>query len=290
VTLSPVPGYVASSDAAWNGKNRDGTEFPNSDLDPNVCSAALPLLSPDHLTIGLTTVNRMSNSLHSFSHVYVRPLAAFVPHYEEDTQFQACAPQPDIQVDPPLHFSRNPNSGNIAWCAETVPTQNPQLTAVDPAASGLIPPFTSHLVSRSGSAPCTASALPIPINSAGIYPYPALPGAQVGYAYHSKVTLWESGHADQTCDRTAVAADGPEGKDLGSVFPLLARARDVESLLNLDSSYSCQITFDNGGAKAGHQSPTSGCCDLKSVMLPTGGDAPLSAHLEPDIVCQSPDY
>ena len=312
-----TPAYAATNNTAWNGTNVDGTQFPNLDVAGQSCAATIPLLSPDRTTMSLATVH---NSNPIFKHLYVRPIQAWAPHYEEDTDFQACAPQaaPFIK-DPPLHFSKDISTGNVNWCAEAYPTQNPNVTLLDVknTSTGKFPEkvmtFTSHVTKNSLSPVCTATQ--IPLTAAQLALYPSNPGTNscqtgasttIGTAFHPGNMLMDTallnsslncgtGTKDtttptqcnfctnQTCDRTV------ENNDATLPFPLLARAPQVEAAINSDSTYGCTITFDNGGAKTGKATPTQGCCG-NSVKVWTGtaavgGSAALfntAAHLEPN--------
>ena len=58
-------------------------------------------------------------------------IRSWAPHYEEDTSFEACAPQPSTLVDPPLHFAKDTSTGNVAWCSEALPVPNDNVTQLD---------------------------------------------------------------------------------------------------------------------------------------------------------------
>ena len=322
-----TPGYAGTNNSGWNGKNVDGIEFPNQDLSPLYpggpsCSAALPIINDSQTGFSIVTINKYSvttgNSqfLNTFpsgttpNHVYIRPQPPFSPHYEEDTDFVACAPQAVPFVDPPLHFSRDQTSGNVSWCAESYPTQNQNIQSIDPAVSALptpglspsptptpsipngsIAPYTSHVVNNSASNGCTPTRQTIP-NSA-TYQYQTY-----GYARHSTNTNWPPNQnvtkASQTCDRTVSSSNLA-----WTQFPLLGPAPDVEAAISSDSSYACMITYDNNGPKANKTTPSTGCCDSYSVRVPstqstTASPNPsasnVSGHLEPDVVCRPPTY
>lgn len=305
-------GYVATSHSNWDGKNVDGIEFPNvdgtaDDGSPS-CSAALPLLTSDNTLVGMTTINKYNQSklvspfpsTHFIKHIYIRPTRHFTPHYEEDTYFKACAPQASPLIDPPLHFAREPNSGNVAWCAESYPTQNTNLSSIDvpiPASTsipvsgtGLISPYTSHTVRNSASRSC--SATPLAHLTTTNYSYPSNSTMNSGYAYHSAITRWDTRSSDstlhnasQTCDRT-VSSTGLSW----SRFPLLSPAIDIENAIINDSSYYCNISYDNGSGKTNVSTPSDGCCDKTMVFVPSGIKATGSAHLEPDYACKVPNY
>ncbi len=291
-------GYVASSDSNWNQKNIDGLQFPNKDgtawdKSPS-CSAALPQVSTDKSFISIRTVNINNSSPTSawnsapFQHLYVRPDPPYLPHYEEDPSFTACAPQATPLVDAPLHFSRNPVTGNVAWCSESYPTQNPNIQNLDPPLTptsnptiptGTIAPYTSHTVKNSASSTCNATAISIPTSN---YSYPV-----TGFAMHSSSTPWNTtALANQTCDRTATSAGLAWPR-----FPLLAPAAAVEAAINTDNSYQCTVSYDNGGSKTNNSTPSDGCCNKTSVFVPTStSTGASSAHLEPDVACNSPNY
>jgi hypothetical protein len=186
-----IPTYSATNNSAWNGLNADGIQLPNVDGTASngalSCSAALPLtlsndLIPSLTTVTIGTVNQFNPVL---KQVYIRPIHAWAPHYEEDLSFQACAPQASPTHDPPLHFSKDLTTGNVAWCAEDYPSQNDNVPALDvlynqsaPASSsntyiGHVAPFTSHIVKNSLSADCTAtvpSSIPSVTVAGNVYP------------------------------------------------------------------------------------------------------------------------
>lgn len=305
-------GYVSTSNSNWDGKNVDGIEFPNVDGTANdgspSCSAALPLLTADRTLIGITTINKYNQSklvspfpsTHFIKHVYIRPFKHFTPHYEEDTYFKACAPQASPLIDPPLHFAREPNSGNVAWCAESYPTQNTNISSIDvpiPASTsipiigtGFISPYTSHTVRNSSSPPCNAT--PISNFTTTNYSYPSSNTLNSGYAYHSSITRWDtrssdssSHNASQTCDRTVSST-----RLSWTRFPLLSPAIDIENAIINDSSYYCNVSYDNGSGKTDVSTPSDGCCDKTVVSIASGIKATGSAHLEPDAACKTPNY
>jgi hypothetical protein len=296
-------GYKASSNTSWADKNVDGIELPNIDgRDSNgnlSCSAVVSILSSDRSYLSLSTVNINNGSANALNHAYIRPTQPFTPHYEEDTDFQACAPQAAPLKEAPLHFSREPISGNVAWCTESYPTQNPYIKSVDPAASGTvnatgtIPPFTSHLTRNSASTSCSAQTLSEIVTADATVPpryvYPTANPTR-GYGRHSPLTTWENGNASLTCDRTVQSTDLTWTR-----FPLLAPAADVELAINQDSSYMCTVTYDNGNGKTLKYTPSDGCCSATSVSVCSGFSAcsdPLKqiAHLEPDVPCGIPRY
>lgn len=132
-------GYLGTNNSAWNGKNIDGTHFPDQDK-TNSCSTAMPLIGPDRNNLMLTfgTVNA-SNPNPKLKRIYVRPQNAWSPHYEEDTDFLACAPVSSQFKDPPIHIS---NTGtDFAYCAEAYPTHRENMP---------IEQATSHIRSSVG--------------------------------------------------------------------------------------------------------------------------------------------
>jgi hypothetical protein len=300
---STKQGYYASSNVGWAGKNVDGIEFPNADSNgvnavTNItsapsCAAAIPILSADGSTWGITTLNATSSAALTsvYQHMYIRPGQPLTPHYEEDTDFQACAPQASPLQDPPLHFSRDPVKGNVSWCAESYPTQNTNITSLDPpqnattfTTNGTIAPFTSHVVKNSASASCNFTHITIPSTN---YNYPGT-AARHGQASWDISVLPAIG-ASQTCDRT-VSSSGPPYQ-----FPLLSPSADMETAIAADSSYGCLMTYDNGGSKTittTRSSPADGCCNVNSVGVRTGltTGTPANAHLEPDVPCRTPKY
>jgi len=324
------PQYASTYYSGWDSKNVDGTELPNHDGTPlNLggalsCAAAVPVLSDNKTSIGIVTVNRASNT----KHVYIRPIQHWAPHYEEDTSFQACAPEPAPGiVDPPLHFAKDPKNGNIAWCAEMYPSQNPHVEALEKKARehlgtagnyyGFTANYTSHTVKKSLSAACS------PTVASGIPTAPTYPAASAlacngaggassaptGIARHPSNFIvdfhinWNAATpapdawacATTTCDRTVIPPSGTSTSAGWKMFPLLARPVEVEKVLLRDSSYQCDITWDNGGSKSSSRlTPAGGCCGT-SVQLKSGAvtDATkdnFSAHLEPDVPCMSPQY
>ena len=339
---TPTFSYAATSNPNWQGKNVDGIEFPNLDLAPAAggpsCSSMFPIYNDSLSAWTFTTVNLFNQlpatypgstarsntqfleallNQEAYSHIYIRPSQPFLPHYEEDTDFQACAPQAVPIIDPPLHFARDAVSGNVAWCAEAYPTQNPNIQAIDPpvpnpvvptpatsplplasAALGKVANYTSHVVIPKGSAsaPCNATQISIPsINY--VYP-PNTITAFKGYASHPNTFAWPSPSpqagctttcASETCDRTV------ESTGLAwPLFPLLAPAVDVEETIVTDKSYMCMVTYDAGGAKTNVSTPSDGCCSRATVFVPTNASnpvaSPTAAHLEPDVTCRTPSY
>ncbi len=302
----PTPSYVGSSNPKWTGRNIDGIEFPNFDSLPNSsnpsCSSMFPILSKDGTHFNMITVNKDSPTSF-FPHLYVRPVQAFSSHYEEDTDFQACALQAIPVKDPPLHFSRDPISGNVAWCAETYPTQNVNVKSLDPPTlpsptpsstvipsipTGNVSPYTSHTVRNTVSSTCSSTLISLPVTPN--YNYASAAGTR--YAQHRSTTLWDTRvgdttvhTADQTCDRTVTTAGLA-----WSLFPLLAPATDIEQSISTDSSYMCLVTYDNSGSKTNKATPSDGCCDKSVVKVQTGSTGPSVGHLEPDFNCSIPAY
>jgi hypothetical protein len=320
-----MPGYVATNNPLWSGTNVDGIEFPNRDLPAShpqgpSCSAAMPVYNPLTNILSIATVNERNPA---FKKLYVRPIQAWSPHYEEDLEFEACAPLANPLRDPPLHFARDTASGNVAYCAEVYPTQNENVAAIDRPADptqspsttnayvGRVAPFNSHVVKNSASARCTATR-PSTLSSISSF-YPAASTAAcsynpsaigvTGFAYHPS-NLWidqdnnlttvdKSVCAANTCDRTVMSPsfDWP-------TFPLLARPNMVESAIARDSTFGCVVTYDGNGPKQGVSTPSEGCCG-SSVQMWTGLTTAtttdqrilnMSAHLEPDVQCLSPKY
>jgi hypothetical protein len=197
----------------------------------------LPQNNGSLTTVSLTTLA---------SKKYVRPGKSWAPHYEEDTGFQACAPQSNPLRDPPLHFAYNGN--NMAWCAEVYPSQNDNSNKLSGATI-----YTSHKVHN------------------------VTPGTDC-----ASTTI--TGHAanDKTCDRTVV---NPANGITWPKFPLLAPESDVTTALQSDASFGCTMTHDAGGATTKVNSsdfslgstPSQGCCANASPQNLAGK----SAHLEP---------
>jgi hypothetical protein len=253
----------------------------------------------------LGTVNSSNESL---KRVYIRPTQPWSPHYEEDTDFKACAPASSPFIDPPLHFAIEPTTQNVNWCAEVYPTQNPyliNLEASEPVNSGKVINYTSHVVKAAQGSACTATTASNTINFPANYP-------ANGAANHNSVATWDKtakissgGNAclgsgtsgsectyknSQTCDRTVL--------DTGTAwekFPLLANAADTESAISQDSTFGCIVTYDGGGGKAGKKSPGGGCCGTAvKIHGANSVEGPKSAHLEPSTEqttqCKTPSY
>jgi len=304
-TVYKSPRYVSTGDTHVNGKNIDGVEFPNQDSS-NSCSASLPVLSADKTFFSFITINK-NHPNSEYQHRYVRPMQNFTPHYEEDTSFQACAPQASPFQDPPLHFSREPTTGNVAWCAESYPTQNSNIMSLDPPQdslgtayvhlpSGNVAPYTSHVSKNTTSAACTYTAITIPttnynypgailLNQSGSTPAPSGVTPPL-YAQHPSTVSWDTATANKTCDRT-VATTGLAW----TKFPLLSQPDQIEANISLDKSYMCLMTYDSGGGKTGNNTPTDGCCSKSIVRVVSGFAAgATAAHLEPDFACGTPNY
>lgn len=119
--------YLGTNNPQWEGKNVDGTRFPDEDKistsqSPGRCSAALPLIGPDRnkLMVTFGTVNA-SNPNPKLQKTYIRPQNPWSPRYEEDTDFLACAPPSSDYVDAPIHTFKI-DSQTYGYCAETTPT------------------------------------------------------------------------------------------------------------------------------------------------------------------------
>ncbi|MBL7716534.1 MAG: hypothetical protein JNL01_13800 [Bdellovibrionales bacterium] len=313
-----MPGYAATNFPGWNGTNVDGMEFPfmdrksmvpSQDRNANSCSAAIPLLNDSKSVWSLTTINRKNPV---YKRLFVRPQQAWAPHYEEDTAFEACAPAPDVPKDPPIHFAKDPATGNVSYCAEAYPTQNPFVSKVDtPQAPsmnipGYVSPYTSHVVKNSASASCTNSSLDLSSIVSKYPPNPSLgsstfcaPGTQatVGPAWHPNNYLVDSNTpragnvcsnggnydalsntcyycAHQTCDRTVSAPSSAAWP----FFPLLARPERVEQAIMSDTTYNCTVTYDNGLGKMGKVTPNQGCCGT-AVQVWTGFDSSAAPNI-----------
>jgi hypothetical protein len=205
------PGYVATGNSAWNGTNVDGTQFPNQDIAALSCSASFPVLNNSGDVFGMATIHANNPAL---PRKFVRPIQAWFPHYEEDVAFQACAPQAQPVVDPPLHFSKDTTNGNVGWCAESYPTQNPYVSKLDiKNASGVFPAkvknYTSHVSKNSTSNTCTASQLDVAATAATQDPY-ELPPTSV-YPTPSSGTFGASVSGTSSCAATASATTVPAG-------------------------------------------------------------------------------
>lgn len=293
------PSYVATNNPAWNGTNYDGIELPNSDLTVGgqlSCSATITLFSKDRTTVSLGTVSPFNPAM---PRMFIRPQNAWSPHYEEDLDFKACAPLSEPFLDPPLHFAKDPTTGNVAWCAEAYPTQNDNITALDIKNTsnvyyGNVPPFTSHVVKHSSSNECVASNSLQSVATLGTTKYP------LGSAgYHPNSLTWDAAYigglaikstigSDKTCDRTVVPQLG------WGRFPLTATAKNVENSISADTTYQCTVTWDNGSGKAGKLTPSGGCCGtatkVQTGLVAEDKDHPATAHLEPDFPCMTPTY
>ena len=308
------------TDPDWNYKNVDNIHFPNiDDFSSRSCSAAMPVVhydgtgSPNMVGFATTNPNNLNrtgitNKVNvgqgidiDLGKIHVRPIERWAPHYVEDTTFQACAPQSDPMVDPPLHFSKD-SDGNIAWCAMSYPSQVDAVALIDRKRGGAVNthpgyvrPFTSPVVKNTTSAACTATTPTIPST------YPAAGGAGcspankivVGAARHPSTLYVDSTSAashicsNRTCDRTIMNPGSGKFKNI----PLVAPPADIEAALRADKNYRCSITYDASSGKEG-KSPKDGCCNKNIVNLLTGGVGGTydHAHLEPDKACGTPDY
>ncbi len=259
VTGTGTPAYHGTNHSGWDNKNIDNIFFPYQDIGPattGTCSAMLPQNDATLSKVSVTTLT---------SKQFIRPISAWAPHYEEDTGFQACAPQSNPLRDPPLHFAYN--GSNMAWCAEAYPSQNENSSKLPANAVN----YTSHTVHNvTPNTACNTSTI--------------------------------TGHAanNNTCDRTVV---NPSNGITWAKFPLLAPEAEVTKALQSDKSFGCTMTYDYGGGKvnssdfAAGQTPSQGCC---SNVAPAAG-AGNSAHLEPtaaptstpatySLSCQPPQY
>lgn len=193
-----VPGYKATSNACWAGKNPDNAHFPNFDAflagvngsNQNIyrysCSATMPIIrytpetgTPLHMI--LSTSHRSNPHVEdlgggrkiSMHTVYRRPIDSHWITYTEDQEFQACAPLSQASgtqdiLDPPLHFAKD-TQGNISWCAMTYPTRNEAAWEIDrrPGAMtgeqspGYVQNYTSSVVKNSTSAVCGQTLQPL---------------------------------------------------------------------------------------------------------------------------------
>jgi len=304
------PVYAGTNNSGWRGKNVDGIQLPNTDS-VNSCAAVLPVFNDDLSILSLATVHQASPVYKS---VHIRPVRPWSPHYVEDTDFLACAPQSNVLRDPPLHFAKDTTTGNIGWCAEAYPTQNDNVAALDKRPDinsnyfGKVQPFTSHVVKNTASVECTAQQLtsipsaypPVTGNACPAYPGTGNPTSLANHPEDLVVDQAPNAAgtpqnvcAQKTCDRTVTnqALTWPK-------FPLLAPPGDVEKALISDTTYGCVLTYDNGSGKTGKQSPSEGCCGLNVSMLtgiPESGETNasmtnLNAHLEPDQRCLIPKY
>ncbi|MEK6579449.1 MAG: hypothetical protein AABZ55_09515, partial [Bdellovibrionota bacterium] len=200
------PRYLGTDNMDWTGTNVDGIQFPNFDDGPNSCAAVFPLLNDTGTMFTLGTLFELTpgsaNRNPGISKTkpgrqYIRPIQAFTPHYEEDLDFQACAPQATPLRDPPLHFARDNTTGNVSWCAENYPTQNdniPQLefrTTPSTAYVGNVRPFTSHGTKHSASNSCVATVPLSTPTSVAVYP-------ATGQALHPNIiaTLYQIDSSD----------------------------------------------------------------------------------------------
>jgi hypothetical protein len=318
-----LPTYASTNNPRWNNTNIDGIQLPNLDT-ANSCSAAVPLFNSGSNTFSIGTVHPSNPR---YPRLYIRPVQAWAPHYVEDTDFKACAPQATPFRDPPLHFARD-TTGNVSYCAETYPSQNDNVTALEfrPDQNtpyvGRVIPYTSHVSKNSASVACLATQ-PTTTPLAPLYPAANVgavctqpvagtscltgagpDGVIAGVARHPADLQWDtrcdantlslaSVCSNNTCDRTVVTPGLTWPR-----FPLLARAPQVEAAMSTDNSYNCMVTYDKGGQKAGKLTPSQGCCGVNVQMFT--GVAPNNAaqvqlqtrgaHLEPDAPCLVPQY
>jgi hypothetical protein len=253
-------GYFGTNNSLWDNKNVDNIYFPYQDTGAGgtgTCSALLPSNDVSLSKVTLTTLTTKK---------YIRPISSWAPHYEEDTGFQACAPQSTPLRDPPLHFAMK--GSKMAWCAEVYPSQNDNAARL-PAGANNYTSHTMHNVTLAGVS-CSTTAV--------------------------------AGHAGNngTCDRTVV---NPGIGIAWPKFPLLAPEADVTKALQTDASFGCTMTYDSTGGKTNSadftlgSTPSQGCCS--NVAPPAG--AGNSAHLEPtpaptstpavySLSCQPPRY
>jgi hypothetical protein len=293
--------YTATNSISWKAavtdtsgtvvatvdRNVDNLQFPGTDS-ANACSAVLPLVNAAKTLVSLVTVGnynpRGGDATHrSLKNVYVRPSAPWYPHYEEDTDFQACAPLADTDStdktlgykEAPMHIAKNPVTNNVAWCSEAYPTQNDNIPALEGATTGAVSgnvrPYTSHVIT--GNVPSGVNCTYLPVATRTQVSYPA-----GGLADHASST-YLGASATRTCDRSYAS----QGNNKGTP-PLLAPPGDVENALREDSSFQCLVTYDNNTGKAGTRSPTQGCCG-STVSVWTGASVPTTyngtvAHVE----------
>ena len=162
------PGYYATNNTLWDGKNVDGIEFPYYDSNQSgnrSCAAAFPLFNKTTSMWSIGTLHS-TNLNTAMQRTFVRPIKPWTPYYVEDTNFKACAPQAyPGNIDPPLHFSKD-SEGNVGWCAAVYPTQNINVGSLDKVSTadttlivGKVSPFTSPAVKNSNSAKCGYTSL-----------------------------------------------------------------------------------------------------------------------------------
>lgn len=319
-----APSYLGTNHSNWNGKNPDAIYFPNYDgwIVPEraSCSAALPLvhldpkgLSPTLVTLASTHWSKVYNNGNAsnsatarapvqvdlfdggdridLDYLYVRPMKPWAPTYVEDKTFEACAPEPEGGIkDPPLHISTD-SSGEVAWCAEAYPTQNPYIGDLEQPANirrdlgidnympGCVKHFTSHGVKGVNGVPtCASTALTLPTGAPAAC---TLTGAAYGVATpwwrHSGSNLIETGISDaQSCDRTVVISSN---NGAWKFFPLLADAQEVEQMLRTDPNYRCAYT--SGPSSGTGITPSNGCCNPDLVRTRRQGATDTTAHFEP---------
>lgn len=321
-----APAYISSNSSSLNGKNIDGTKFPNIDsATTNSCSAMIPLIKynsesePTYVSLATShstntsTVDLGNGTSIDLSEVYIRPRKAWAPHYEEDTAFQACVPESNPMMDPPLHFAKDAQ-GEITWCSGVYPTQNqavddleirPRSTSAPrPSPVGRVIPFTSPVVKASASTPCqatrpvetgdwtgktscTGGTTTLAGNTCGSS-YPLHQGGSLCDAatHPSSSALWDCVQSsdntiytfqmDKTCDRTAINPGLGNWKH----FPLQAPPGQIEDMMRADASYRCTLT---SGPRAGRETPSTGCCDPNIVYMGRTSqfDRYNVAHFEP---------
>ena len=281
----PIKQYTATNSNSWNGRYSDGStfnrnidnlQFPNTDSATS-CSAMLPLVNSTKTLVSVVTIsdsnpNSGSSVARSLQTVYIRPSAPWYPHYEEDTDFLACAPLADTDnsdktlgyKEAPIHITKNNITKNQAWCTEAYPSQNDNISAMEGSDYTGVIPFTSHVVKGvTGGVDCKAVKI-----------------GTSGREYHSASVSWADGKSRAaTCDRSYASV----GLDKGTP-PLLAPSADVENVLAQDSSYQCLVSFDKDSVKTARFAPSEGCCGLS-----VPGDARSTAHVEPGY-CKTPKY
>jgi hypothetical protein len=264
-----VPAYVGTNNARWNGKNVDGTHFPNVDnLHENSCSTTMSIRDPLTDQWSVTTLNRGNLNPIYNQNVYVRPIDAWLPKYLEDTSFVACAPESSVKRDPPLHLYTNTTTLNTAYCSEVYPTQNPYISLLEPgSAYGTyheVKPYTSHSAST-----CST------IDYDSLLPAPYLTNAPAGKARKSQKT-------NELCERTIVSQSPLPP------MPLLAPEEDVRDALANDSQFECRVTYDDTGTKKDLKSPQRCCQNITDYNTNTTPTGTTGKHLEHGNTATSP--
>ena len=159
--------YRASNDPAWRGRSLDGLELPKidhrgNDVNAMSCSSSLLVLShhalnDPALSWSLATVNARNAST-KLQSVPVRPFDPWMPRWEEDSSFLACAPESqsvggsEPKKAPLIAVGTDGSPGTEgkgAWCEKTLPTLNPKPLS-DAAVEGA--PSTLETVSRNAGA------------------------------------------------------------------------------------------------------------------------------------------